>query len=269
LISEKNPAPPAAQPLLTRDTRGDLSAAENAWSDQLAGLVHALRSAPRFEPTKILPRPDALVELLLVSLLAFAGTVATGVRNLAGRIIAGVLVAGLGGEFLYLFASRQNAWLPPLALLCPGLIALGLSFRKAEPVEAVVADRPEAVVAPESPAMPEPVAVAAPTEYPPARAWAPPEEIPLHGQPLTEDRIPQVIKRVRLREMLFLEKPPTDEAPAETAAPEKPVSVKTTARKAATKVAAKKAAKKAPSKKAARRAAPKSPDASDGPDAAE
>lgn len=138
---------PKSKPLLTRDIRADLSAADKAWSDQLPGRIQALRAALRYQPAAILPRPDALLELLVVSLLAFAGTAATSLERLPWRIVAAVMVAGLGSELLYLFAARQNAWLPPIAMLCPGTIALGLAFWKIEP-------RREPAAAPETPAHP-------------------------------------------------------------------------------------------------------------------
>lgn len=131
LISE-GPEPPKSKPLVTRDTRSDLAAADKAWSDQLAGRVQALRSAPRYEPSVTLPRPDPLLELLLVSLLAFFATWSTCLHKTGWRIATIFLVTGLGVELMYLLAARQNAWLPPLAMICPSLVALGLSFRKAE-----------------------------------------------------------------------------------------------------------------------------------------
>ena len=131
MISE-GAEPPKSKPLLTRDTKSNLSPADKAWSDQLPGRIQALRAAPRYQSVAILPRPDALLELFLVSLLAFAGTAATCLHKLHWRIVATVMTAGLGMEFLYLFAARQNVWLPPLAMLSPGLIALGLAFWKNE-----------------------------------------------------------------------------------------------------------------------------------------
>lgn len=132
LISEEHPIPVAGGVLLTRDCRSGLAAADKAWSDGLAGIVHTLRAAPRFGQPVELRRPEPLVELSLVALLAFLATWASRLRPRLGRIAASLLVTGSGALLLHHFATRQNAWLPPLAMLCPGLIALGLSFRRGE-----------------------------------------------------------------------------------------------------------------------------------------
>jgi ribonuclease E len=60
---------------------------------------------------------------------------------------------------MYLLAARQNAWLPPLAMICPSLVAFGLSFRKAEapaedPVETGADPLPDETPPPEQDADP-------------------------------------------------------------------------------------------------------------------
>lgn len=292
-IVSEGPEPPKSKPLLTRDTRDDLSAADKAWSDRLAGRVQALRTATRYEPTVPLPRPDALLELLLVSLLALAGTAAAGLRSLPWRIVASVMVAGLGIEFLYLFAARQNAWLPPLAMLCPGLIGLGLSFWKsgATPASAPLREStaiPGLVAIPPAEASSQPVPEAAPSH--PAPAAAGPDEIPrthdprpaiIAPEPTPEPGIPaapeppadpvEVVTASGFpAEYAWEPLPATNAAPTPEPVPspepqpepepappqpaaEEPAPVKSPARKAAKKAAAKKPAKKAPAKKAARK----------------
>lgn len=253
MISE-GAEPPKSKPLLTRDTKSNLSPADKAWSDQLPGRIQALRAAPRYQPAAILPRPDALLELFLVSLLAFAGTAATCLKSLHWRIVAALMIAGLGMECLYLFAARQNAWLPPLAMLCPGLIALGLSFRKEEPEQAgslrlsnIAAT--EGAVDPVMPSGPVALPAAARLPDPPPEPVAPPEEKEWYQEPPAE--IPQP------------DFPPAEAPPQDDPRPEEPEPAparkpaRKAAKKAATKAAAKKAAKKAPAKKAARKSARK------------
>lgn len=279
---------PKSKPLLTRDVRADLSEADRLWSDRLAGRVQALRTAPRYEPKVPLPRPDALLELFLVSLLAFAGTAATGLRSLPWRIVASVMVAGLGVEFLYLFAARQNLWLPPLAMLCPGLIGLGLSFWKsgATPEPASVRERtaisglaPAPAAEASSRAMPE----AAPSH--PAHAAAEPDGIPHIHEPRPAIAVPEPTPAPAIpaapeppadpvevvtaygfpAEYAWDPPPATNVAPAPEPQPvppqqpsaEEPAPAKKAARRTATKAAAKKAAKKAPAKKAASKSARK------------
>lgn len=282
MISEGAEAP-KSKPLLTRDTKSNLSPADKAWSDQLPGRIQALRDAPRYQPAAILPRPDALLELLLVSLLAFAGTAATSLERLHWRIVAAVMVAGLGSEFLYLFAARQNAWLPPLAMLCPGLIALGLAFWKNE-------RHPEPATAPETPANPgreplpkAPASSEATAEFltdPPVRHSAP-ESSRSSTAPPTEPEAPsispaepnpvpdpdpdpvEVVAAFGFPAEYAWGPPPAADsgsgptALAEPPAPQEPEPAQKPARKAAkkaaTKTAAKKAVKKAPAKKAARK----------------
>lgn len=136
LISEKNPVPAVGGVLVTRDVRSGLGEAEKSWSDGLAEIVHALRTAPRFERVTELKRPDPLLELALVTVLVFFATWASRLERLPWRIVAALAVVGLGAELLHLFASRCDAWLPPLAMLGPGLVSLVLLFRKDEVVEA-------------------------------------------------------------------------------------------------------------------------------------
>lgn len=274
---------PKSKPLLTRDVRGDLSAADKAWSDLLPGRIQALRAAPRYQAATLLPRPDALLELLLVSLLAFAGTAATSLERLPWRIVAAVMVGGLGSELLYLFAARQDAWLPPIAMLCPGLIALGLAFWKIElspePATApgtpakpgsdalpkgpasleasaeILTDLPVQHSAPESsrsstvpPTEPETAAVAAAEPVPvPSPDPDPVEAVAAFGFPAEYAWDPPPAADPGSGPTAPEDPPiPQDDAP-----PPKP------ARKAAKKTAAKKAAKKAPAKKAARKSSRK------------
>jgi hypothetical protein len=273
---------PKSKPLLTRDIRADLSAADKAWSDQLPGRIQALRAAPRYQPAAILPRPDALLELLLVSLLALAGTAATALGSLRWRIVAAVMIAGLGFEFLYLFAARQNAWLPPVAMLCPGFIALGLSFWKNErhPESATAAETPAAAgsgalpkAAAPSEARPDlltdaPVPESSRSSTAPEPETAPAEPNPV---PSPEPDIVEVVAALGFPAEYAWDAPPAakpapDSVPATPKEPPTPQEpdpepaakpARKAAKKAAAKTAAKKAAKKAPAKKAARKSARK------------
>lgn len=285
MVSE-GPESPKSKPLLTRDIRADLSDADKAWSDQLPGRIQALRAAPRYQPAAILPRPDALLELLLVSLLALAGTAATALGSFRWRIVAAVMIAGLGFEFLYLFASRQNAWLPPVAMLCPGFIALGLSFWKIErhPESATAAETPAAAGSGASPQAPTPsearadVLTEAPVPESSRTSTAPePETAPAepNAVPSTEPQpaTAEVVAALGFPAEYAWDAPPAAKPDSVPAAPEDPPAplepepgtepepaakpARKTAKKAATKTAAKKAAKKAPAKKAARKSARK------------
>lgn len=294
-IVSEGAEPPKSKPLLTRDTRENLSAADRAWSDRLAGRVQALRTAPRYEPTVPLPRPDAMLELLLVSLLALAGTAAAGLRSFPWRIVASVMVAGLGAEFLYLFAARQNAWLPPLAMLCPGLIGLGLSFWKSEAALASATTReisppPGTALPPEAANASEPSPQPANPQQPQIRKGAA-EQLPINDpgptrtapDPAPEPESPAapeapadpvevvtaygfpaeyawdpapVANDAPAPEPGFIPEPGT--TPPSPPMPGEPPPAKKAARKAAKKTAAKKAAKKAPAKKAARKSSRRS-----------
>lgn len=286
-IVSEGAEPPKSKPLLTRDMRADLSAADKAWSDQLPGRIQALRAAPRYQPAAILPRPDALLELLLVSLLAFAGTAATSLERLHWRIAAAVMVAGLGSEFLYLFAARQNAWLPPIAMLCPGLIALGLAFWKNE-------RRSEPATAPETPANPgceplpkAPASSEAPAEFltdPPVphsalessrSSTAPPTEPEVPSiSPAEPNPVPspdpdpvEVVAALGFPAEYAWDPPRPADPDSMPTSPEDPPTLqdpapaqkpaRKAAKKAATKAAAKKTAKQAPAKKAARKSSRK------------
>jgi hypothetical protein len=178
------------------------------------------------------------------------------------------MVAGLGAEFLYLFAARQNAWLPPLAMLCPGMISLGLCFwkRGATPWESTAHPGAEAISR----------AAAEPEEIPPNRApqpaanppQAPPEpEVPPAPEPQA-DPVEVVAAYGFPAEYAWDPAPATRSAPDPESPtipepepapppPEPPAPAKKAARKAAKKAAAKKAAKKAPAAKAARKSARK------------
>lgn len=228
LISEENPLPPTAEPLLTRDVRAALAPEEKAWSDRLAASAQALRLAQRFQPSVTLPRPDAMLELLLISGLTLFGTWATRMRHIAWRIIAAVMIAGLSVELLYLLAARHNEWLPPLALLCPGIAALGLSFlpEKEEPALAAGSVRVEMPPAAE-PALPGPKLVEIAT---PERAFEASEASPAPTSPETTEVWEYVT-------------PPDGE----------PAPARNPARKAARKTAAKKAARKKASRKSPRK----------------
>ncbi|MCW1884619.1 hypothetical protein OKA04_07730 [Luteolibacter flavescens] len=232
LIYEKNSLPALALPLITRDVRTGLPAAEKAWSDGLAGNVQALRQAQRFQPAVPLPRPDTLMELALMLGMVFFGTWATCQRNVAWRAITALMLAGIGAQLLYLFASRQNLWLPPLAILSPGVTAFGLAFvRKRQsavtttaviPVTTAPIDRVIEVSSEVVRPAPQPVYLPQPVEHEP---W--PEEVPAVAEDVEEPLKPA--RKVG----------------------------KKAAKKAPTKTAAKKAAKKAPAKKAAKKAAPR------------
>jgi hypothetical protein len=270
---------PKSKPLLTRDTRNELSAADKAWSDQLAGRIQALRSAPRFEPSVELPRPDPLFELLLVSLLALAATLAAGLRNLPWRIISSLMVAGFACQLLYLFADRQNAWFPPLAMLSPGLIGLALSFRKGEacpvlmptPAPQVEADAPPATVEkplppPEAPQTPDPVPESSPQ----------PEQIPAHREESPSESFPEPVASPvqEIVELGFPAEYAWDPVPAVRSDPNPPAAPETApetpetipepaarnpAKKSARKTPAKKAARKSPRKAARKRSGEDSP----------
>ena len=256
MISE-GAEPPKSKPLLTRDTKINLSPADKAWSDHLPGRIQALRAAPRYQPATLLPRPDALLELLLVSLLTLAGTVATCLQKLHWRIVAAVMIAGLGFEFLFLFAARQNAWLPPLAMLCPGLIALGFAFRKNEA-------RPAPATAPETSAPPEienfplkPKSSEATTEIITDQPVQSPGPAPSTSspEPSPEPEVPADPGQA-VAALGFPTEYAWDPAPAPDPAAAK-MPARKAAKKAASKAAAKKTAPKAPVKKAARKSSHK------------
>ena len=265
---------PKSKPLLTRDIRADLSASDKAWSDQLPSRIQALRAAPRYQPAAILSRPDALLELLLVSLLAFAGTAATALGTLRWRIVATVMVAGLGSEFLYLFAARQNAWLPPIAMLCPGLIALGLAFWKSE-LHLELATAAGTPAKPGSKPMPNAWSpseasaeilthLPAPESSPPSTAPpVEPETAPAEPNSVPSPE-PDTVEAVAAlgfpAEYAWDAAPAADPElgptlPEDPPTPQDPEPPKKPARKAAKKAATKKAAKKAPAKKSARKSA--------------
>jgi hypothetical protein len=247
LIYEKNSLPPMAEPLVTRDVRVDLPPAEKAWSDRLAASVQALRQAQRFQRAVTLPRPDVLMELALMLGMVFFGTWATCQRHIAWRVITALMLTGIGAQLIFLFASRQNLWLPPLAILSPGLTAFGLAFVKrghaataAVPMvtasPASVIDISAEVVRP----APEPVLLHEPEPvYEPLPA-------PVEEEPWSEPAAP----------------------PVEVEEPKKPArkAAKKAAKKAATKAPAKKAAKKAPAKKAAKKTARKKAEPSESED---
>ena len=222
LISEKNPVPAAGGVLVTRDVRSELPAAEKAWSDSLAGIVQALRAATRFERATELRRPDPLLELALVAGLAFFATWASRLERPLWRIVTALAVVGLGAELLHLFAARRDAWLPPLAMLSPGLVALGLALRKEESVEV---------------SAPIPIPDVAPSEPVPSEAVAPTETTPPETAP-PEKPARKAAKRAP-RKIAAAE--PAPEVPAKKAAkkaPAKKTAAKKTARKSARKPAA-------------------------------
>ncbi|MCW1922850.1 hypothetical protein OKA05_09835 [Luteolibacter arcticus] len=260
LIYEKNSLPATEHPLITRDVRAELPPAEKAWSDRLAASVQAMRTAQRFQQAVTLPRPDALMELALMVAMVFFGTWATCQKHVAWRIFTALMLAGLGAQLLYLFASRQNLWLPPLAILSPGITAVGLAFmRKASVAKAPVAapatggsvvDVSSQIVMPP----PEPILLPEPEPEPEPYYEPEPEPAPAYVE---EEAWPAPVA------------PPAEVEPA--AKPARKAAKKATAKKAATKAPAKKAAKKeavkeakkAPAKKAAKKAARKKTAASD------
>jgi len=239
LIYEKNSLPVMAEPLVTRDVRADLPPAEKAWSDQLARSVQALRQAQRFQQAVTLPRPDTLMELALILGMVFFGTWASCQRHVAWRGITALMLAGIGGQLLYLFASRQNLWLPPLAILSPGLTAFGLAFMKTAKFVEPVAETPVAAPVVYAPVAPEPVVISEPEPEP---VYSPLQEGP---EPVVS---PEELKPLK--------------KPARKAA-KKAAAKKAGAKTAAAKAPAKKAAKKAPAKKAAKKAVRKKTEASD------
>jgi hypothetical protein len=239
LIYEKNSLPVMAEPLVTRDVRSDLPPAEKVWSDRLAASVQALRQAQRFQQAVTLPRPDTLMELALMLGMVFFGTWATCQRHVAWRVITALMLAGIGVQLLYLFASRQNLWLPPLAILSPGVTALGLALmRKAKVVE---------------PSVEVPVAASV------VEASAPVMETPLPAPvPVPQ---PEVLSEPELAPELKPVKKAARKAAKKAA---KKAPAKTPAKKAAKEAPAKKAAKEAPAKKAAKKTARKKAEPTDG-----
>ena len=254
LIYEKNSLPPTAEPLVTRDLRAALPPAEKAWSDRLAASVQALRQAQRFQQAVTLPRPDALMELGLMLAMVFFGTWATCQRHVAWRIVTALMLAGLGAQLLYLFASRLNLWLPPLAILSPGVTALGLAFvKKAKVVEPVVERAPEVPVRVR--VVKAPGAVPGVEVYTPVAEPAPESVAAYEPEPEPE---PSYAAAEEWQEEV--------EAPAEIEPVKRPArkTAKKAAKKAATKTPAKKAAKKAPAKKAAKKATRKKAEPTEG-----
>lgn len=161
IISEDNPVPASADPLILRDVRAEIPEPERAWSDRLAGLVQSLRAAPRYEKSTLLKRPGPVTELALVSLLAFFGAWATALRGRFWRLIVSLMVAALGAELVWLLAGRQNLWLPPFAVLAPSLAALVLGFipeKKTAALPIAAAPLPAHVVPEPEPAQPASVA---------------------------------------------------------------------------------------------------------------
>ncbi len=183
LISEESPVPPAADPLIFRDVRAELPENERAWSADLAGLVHALRAAPRYEAGVPLRRPGPVAELALVSLLALFAAWAACLRALPWRLGAALLVAAFGAELVWLFASRVDLWLPPFAALAPALAALLLAFvpdRASRPALRETPSRPlDPPVAPDPSADPS-----SPVEEvsSPVEEVSSPVEVPPHGE---------------------------------------------------------------------------------------
>jgi hypothetical protein len=182
LVSEDNPVPPASDPLLIRDHRAELSDADRAWSDGLAGIAHALRAAPRYEKSVVLPRPETLTEIGLLGLVAFFATWAASLDRFGWRLLVGVMTAAFSAEIVYLLASRQNLWLPPLAVAVVAVTSLALSFiPSGEPA-------PQAEVSPPA-SPPETPPVAIPVATPAVAAPAPilvavtPETIPAVAVP--------------------------------------------------------------------------------------
>jgi hypothetical protein len=251
LIYEKNSLPPMAEPLVTRDVRADLPPAEKAWSDRLAASVQALRQAQRFQQAVTLPRPDTLVELALMLGMVFFGTWATCQRHMAWRAITALMLAGIGAQLLYLFASRQNLWLPPLAILSPGLTAFGLAFMRRSHVAGTTAVIPMATPSAGAPVIDVSSVVVRPSPQPVLLPEPEPEYEPSPAL-VEEESWPEPVA-----------------PPDEVDEPKKPArkAAKKAAKKAATKAPAKKAAKKtatkAPAKKAAKKTARKKAESSD------
>lgn len=245
---------PKSKPLLTRDIRESQSEADRLWSDRLAGRVQALRSAPRYEPSVTLPRPEPILELLMVSLLVLAATLAAGVKGLPWRIVTSLAVAGFGAELLYLFASRQNAWLPPLAMLGPGLIALGLSFQKDSAATAAESREHGAAIA--TAQAPDPALLEQTEPPPPAHG----ESAPSVHEAAEIDPVETVTALGFPPEYAWSPPPEVSEAQPEPAPPAARKSARKAARKTATKTAAKKVAKKAAARKSTRKRSEDTPE---------
>lgn len=128
IISEDNAAPPSVDPLILRDVRAEIPERDSAWSDRLAGLVQALRAAPRYENSTLLERPGPATELALISLIAFFATWATALRGKFWRLAVSLMVAAFAAELVWLLAGQKNLWLPPFAALAPSVAALVLGL---------------------------------------------------------------------------------------------------------------------------------------------
>jgi hypothetical protein len=205
IISEDNPVPPAADPLILRDVRAEIPEAERAWSGRLAGLVQALRAAPRYEKSMLLQRPEPITELALISLLALFGTWATALRGRFWRVAVSLLVAAFGAELVWLLAGQRDLWLPPIAALAPSLtdLMLGLMPERKKALAPAVAPSLVAPVQPASLPVAEPVfespaeAVAETPAEPvietPSPAEAPPATPP--GKPAAKAPAKKAVKK--------------------------------------------------------------------------
>lgn len=228
IISEDNPVPPAADPLILRDARAEIPESERAWSNRLGALVQALRSAPRYEKSTVLRRPGPVTELALISLIAFFGAWATGLRGKFWRVLVTFMVAAFGAELVWLLADRQNLWLPPFAVLAPSLAAvvLGLVPEKEKVLQAPLTLAPE-------PSAPLPLAEPAQVEE---QAMEPVIEV---AQPGIETPVEPMAEAPAPVEAPIVEAP----QPAPSPLPKKPVP------QAPAKKAAKKTSRKPPKKK--------------------
>ena len=188
LVSEDNPVPPMQDPLLIRDHRAELPDADRAWSESLASFAHALRAAPRYEKSVVLPRPEALAEMGLLGLIAFFATWAASMDRFGWRLLAVFMAAAFSAELVYLLAARQNLWLPPFAVSVVAVASILLAFIPEGRVAPQAAAAPP-LAAPSSEPTPvpviaaEPIAEAAPSPPPIA------VELPL-PEPAPETEIP-------------------------------------------------------------------------------
>jgi hypothetical protein len=185
LVAEDNPVPPTQDPLLIRDHRSELPNADRAWSEGLAGLTHALRAAPRYEKSVVLPRPEALTEMGLLGLIVFFATWAASLDRFRWRLLAVLMAVAFSAELVYLLAARQNLWLPPFAVSVVAVTSILLAFIPEGPAI------PQAAATPVSAPDPAPVPLSAPTAEatPPPPPPSTPIEVPL-PEPAPEIEIP-------------------------------------------------------------------------------
>jgi hypothetical protein len=231
IVAEDNPVPPARDPLLIRDHRDEMPEADRAWSDDLPRAAHTLRIAPRYQKPVILSRLEALAEMALFGLIVLFAAWAASLERFGWRLLTVLMAAALSAELVYLFAARQNLWLPPLAITMVGVSSFLLAFIpgpesatkvkkhhapweiRRDPVsEPEPAVAPVAVPAPLVEA-PSPLVVSAPAPLPPLKLplapvepepvpVAPPEIVPESAPASLEPELPAI--RVEIPEPAFI-----------------------------------------------------------------